>query len=223
MTSHLLTDGFVSGNYFFYPPRLSFFCSLPSASVTEIKQKKNVALPWSCGVFVRFFFFFKKECRVGVALYAVTAAAAAPATATEEEEQRRGSMRQQHQQEQEPKARREKVCSSAVVPRVVTVWADRAEPSTRRDLGWLLWIQKADKRARRGQRAKKRAGRETLTDNGVRERVEQCRCDGGGAAECSVSEQPLGSESRESKSERNPPPPRVPAPFSDGHAHEWEG
>lgn len=52
-------------------------------------------------------------------------------------------------------------------PGVAAVWAGRAEPSTRRDLGWLLWKETRQEsgggdREREGERG----GREILTDYG---------------------------------------------------------
>ncbi|KAK5915763.1 hypothetical protein CesoFtcFv8_001326 [Champsocephalus esox] len=85
------------------------------------------------------FIWPEKEYRVGVALYAAAA-------------EGRGSMRQQRESREAVSCR----------PGVAAVWADRAEPSTRRDLGWLLW--KETRQESEGER-----GGETLTDSGEKE------------------------------------------------------
>lgn len=138
----------------------------------------------------------EEQCRVGVALYA----------AEEEGKRGRGSMRQ-------AVGRGAAGAAGSLVAAVLEAaesWACRAEPSTRRDLGWLLW---KETRQESEEEQSQRGGRERLDrlrgESGLGASVRE----GCGGPECSESELPLGSESRNA---RNPPPPPVREPSTVG-------
>lgn len=79
--------------------------------------------------------------------------------------------------------------------------------------------KKPDKRAR-GREPERRA-RDTDRQQGERERESSLGLTEG-EPECSESELPLGSESRESRSEHNPPPPLCARPQRRAHARYGE-
>lgn len=121
MTSHLLTDGFVSRISFFLPVSP---LSPPSLFGSQSKAEMLLYLR-RVGLFVRFLSGRRKSVGSG-----------SPST--------RRWWRQRRRQQQRRDAG---PCGSnrgagrfvSGRPGVAAVWAVRAEPSTRRDLGWLLW------------------------------------------------------------------------------------
>ncbi|KAK5610173.1 hypothetical protein CRENBAI_010246 [Crenichthys baileyi] len=124
-----------------------------------------------------------------------------PSTRRKEKKKRRQKKQQQQQRDSGP-------CggdSSA------TVWGCCGrlgglgqEPSTRRDLAWLLW--KEPKPGGERVVASRRVGRETVTDNRREREREQASSLGEseGEPECSEPELPLGSESRRRSERTNP-------------------
>lgn len=167
MTSHLITDSFVSGVAFF-PLLVSSLSPLIPFPFRFSKKSGKVVLPSSCGVFLCVF-FVAGENSVG---------SGSPST-----QRRRRRRRQRRRRDVGPCG-----SSSSRAGRFVRdrpgVAADRAEPSTRRDLCWLLW--KETRQEESGGGKSQREGRETLTDKRGREREierarEQLGSDGGGA------------------------------------------
>lgn len=164
MTSHLITDSFVSGVAFF-PLLVSSLSPLIPFPFRFSKKSGKVVLPSSCGFFLCVF-FVAGENSVG---------SGSPST-----QRRRRRRRQRRRRDVGPCG------SSSRAGRFVHdrpgVAADRAEPSTRRDLCWLLW--KETRQEESGGGKSQREGRETLTDKREREierAREQLGSDGGGA------------------------------------------
>lgn len=165
MTSHLITDSFVSGVAFF-PLLVSSLSPLIPFPFRFSKKSGKVVLPSSCGFFLCVF-FVAGENSVG---------SGSPST-----QRRRRRRRQRRRRDVGPCG-----SSSSRAGRFVHdrpgVAADRAEPSTRRDLCWLLW--KETRQEESGGGKSQREGRETLTDKREREierAREQLGSDGGGA------------------------------------------
>lgn len=151
MTSHLITDSFVSGVAFF-PLLVSSLSPLIPFPFRFSKKSGKVVLPSSCGFFLCVF-FVAGENSVG---------SGSPST-----QRRRRRRRQRRRRDVGPCG-----SSSSRAGRFVHdrpgVAADRAEPSTRRDLCWLLW--KETRQEESGGGKSQREGRETLTDKRERER-----------------------------------------------------
>lgn len=167
MTSHLITDSFVSGVAFF-PLLVSSLSPLIPFPFRFSKKSGKVVLPSSCGFFLCVF-FVAGENSVG---------SGSPST---QRRRRRRRQRQRRRRDVGPCG-----SSSSRAGRFVHdrpgVAADRAEPSTRRDLCWLLW--KETRQEESGGGKSQREGRETLTDKREREierAREQLGSDGGGA------------------------------------------
>lgn len=165
MTSHLITDSFVSG-VAFSPLLVSSLSPLIPFPFRFSKKSGKVVLPSSCGFFLCVF-FVAGENSVG---------SGSPST-----QRRRRRRRQRRRRDVGPCG-----SSSSRAGRFVHdrpgVAADRAEPSTRRDLCWLLW--KETRQEESGGGKSQREGRETLTDKREREierAREQLGSDGGGA------------------------------------------
>lgn len=153
MTSHLITDSFVSGVAFF-PLLVSSLSPLIPFPFRFSKKSGKVVLPSSCGFFLCVF-FVAGENSVG---------SGSPST---QRRRRRRRQRQRRRRDVGPCG-----SSSSRAGRFVHdrpgVAADRAEPSTRRDLCWLLW--KETRQEESGGGKSQREGRETLTDKRERER-----------------------------------------------------
>lgn len=146
MTSHLLTDGFVSGISLFLPVSP---LSPPSLSLQCSKQSGKVALPSSCWFFCADFFFFKSGRRKRVG-------SGSPST----RRRRRRRQQQRRQRDAGPCGGGSSSSSSRGSGQVGTrpavrglrqSGAGRAAPSTRRDLDWLLWTRNQTRE--RGERA----------------------------------------------------------------------